>query len=209
MNTNHRSPLYHCLTEKILIGAIWRNFICPKTLFLAVFWYLDWVYCSQLPQNASSITYKSYLHMLHRIFFPKISFFDPKKSKKQPILAVFQCFRHMHDVYDLKCKNILNIDEYNLQYPLISLFDRKNIDWGNLAQLFWPKTLFLAVFWYLDCVYCAQLPIYASPITYTSYFHMLYRIVFLYLFIFNQKIKKTADLSHFSVFLGTCKIYII
>ena len=107
----------------------------------------------------------------------------------------------MHDVYDLKCKNILNIDEYDLQYPLISLFDRKNIDWGNLAQLFWPKTLFLAVFWYLDCVYCAQLPIYASPITYTSYFHMLYRIVFLYLFIFNQKIKKNSWFEpFFSVF---------
>ena len=64
-----------------LTGAIWRNFLCPKTLFLAVFWYLDWVYCSQLPQNASSITYKSYLHMLHRIFFHKLFFLTQKNSK--------------------------------------------------------------------------------------------------------------------------------
>ena len=64
-----------------LTGAIWRNFLCPKTLFLAVFWYLDWVYCSQLPQNASPITNKSYLHVLHKIFFLILVFLTQKIQK--------------------------------------------------------------------------------------------------------------------------------
>ena len=62
----------------LMTGVIWCNFLCPKILFLAVFLYLDWVYCSQLPQNASPITYKSYSHMLHRILFLVLVFW-PKK----------------------------------------------------------------------------------------------------------------------------------
>ena len=45
----------------------------------------------------------------------------------------------MQDIYDLKCKNIIIIDDYELQFPLLSVFDRKNIDRGDLAQLFMPK----------------------------------------------------------------------
>ena len=41
----------------------------------------------------------------------------------------------MQDMYDLKCKNIIIIDDYELQFPLLSVFDRKNIDRGELAQL--------------------------------------------------------------------------
>ena len=42
----------------------------------------------------------------------------------------------MQDIHDLRCKNIIINDEYELQFPLISLFDSKNIDRGDLAQLF-------------------------------------------------------------------------
>ena len=42
-------------------------------------------------------------------------------------------------MHDLKCKDIIIIDEYELQFPLISLFDSKNIDRGDLAQLFMLK----------------------------------------------------------------------
>ena len=45
----------------------------------------------------------------------------------------------MQDIHDLRCKNIIIINEYELQIPLISLFDRKNIDRGDLAQHFMPK----------------------------------------------------------------------
>ena len=45
----------------------------------------------------------------------------------------------MQDIHDLKCKNIIIIDKNELQFPLISLFDSKNIDRGDMAQLFMPK----------------------------------------------------------------------
>ena len=53
----------------------------------------------------------------------------------------------MQDIHDLKFKNIIIIDEYELQFPLISLFDSKNVDRGDLAQLLKPKN---AVFFCLD-----------------------------------------------------------
>ena len=115
----------------------------------------------------------------------------------------------MQDIYDLKCKNIIIIDDYEVQLPLLSVFDRKNIDWGDLAQLFLPKNAVFGFFLYLNWVYCSQLPQNASPITYKSYLHMLHRIFFFNLFLFTQKIQKTANFSHFSVFLGTCVIYMI
>ena len=70
-------------------------------------------------------------------FFLLFGFCYPKNPKIQPMLAVFQCFRHGQDIHDLKCKNILIIDEY----------DSKNIDQGNLVQLFMFK----------DAVFCCFL----------------------------------------------------
>ena len=52
----------------------------------------------------------------------------------------------MQDIHDLRCKNIIIINEYELQIPLISLFDRKNIDRGDLAQHFMPKNAVFTVF---------------------------------------------------------------
>ena len=49
-------------------------------------------------------------------------------------------------MHDLKCKDIIIIDEYELQFPLVSLFDSKNIDWGDLAQLFKPKNAVFGCF---------------------------------------------------------------
>ena len=40
---------------------------------------------------------------------------------------------------DLKCKNIIITDVYELQFHLTSLFNWKDIDQGNLAQLFMLK----------------------------------------------------------------------
>ena len=115
----------------------------------------------------------------------------------------------MQDIYDLKCKNIIIIDDYEVQFPLLSVFDRKNIDWGDLAQLFLPKNAVFGFFLYLNWVYCSQLPQNASPITYKSYLHMLHRICFLILVFWTQKNQKMANYSRFSVFLDTCKIYMI
>ena len=42
----------------------------------------------------------------------------------------------MQDIYDQKCKNIKITDEHELQFRPISLFNREDIDQGNLVRLF-------------------------------------------------------------------------
>ena len=72
-------------------------------------------------------------------FFPLFVVFYPKNKKNSQFQPFFSCFRHVQDMYDLKCKNIIITDEYELQFHLTSLFNWKDIDQGNLAQLFMPK----------------------------------------------------------------------
>ena len=52
----------------------------------------------------------------------------------------------MQDIHDLRCKDIIINDEYELQFPLISLFDSKDIDRGDLAQLFMLKNAVFGCF---------------------------------------------------------------
>ena len=141
-------------------------------------------------------------------FFSFTCFFFAQKIFKITNFSHFSLFlRHVQDIYDLKCKNNIIIDEYELHFPLVSLYNKKkNIDQGDLAQLILPKK---AVFLYLDYVSCSQLPPNASSITCALYLHMFHGISFFYLFFFTQKIKKIANFNHFSVVLGMYKICMI
>ena len=56
----------------------------------------------------------------------------------------------MQDVYDQKCKNIKITDEYELQFCPISLFNREDIDQGNLVRLPKPKNAVHFLFLYIE-----------------------------------------------------------
>ena len=56
----------------------------------------------------------------------------------------------MQDIHDLKYKNIIITDEYELQFHLISLFNQKDIDQGNLVRLPKPKNAVLLLFFYIE-----------------------------------------------------------
>ena len=55
----------------------------------------------------------------------------------------------MRDIYDQKCKNIKITDEYELQFCPISLFNREDIDQGNLVRRPKPKKAVLLLFFYI------------------------------------------------------------
>ena len=57
---------------------------------------------------------------------------------------VWKLFHERYCKYDLKCNVI--IDEYELQFPLVSLLNKKNIDQGNLAQFFLPTNAIFMLF---------------------------------------------------------------
>ena len=101
----------------------------------------------------------------------------------------------MQDEHDLKCKNIIIIDEYELQFPLLSVFDRKNIDRGDLAQLFMPKNAVFRCFLIFRLGLCSQLAQNASPIINKSYLHMPHTFFFLFLVILMQKNQKPLILA--------------
>ena len=69
--------------KNALFSWFWR--------FSRFFFYLDWVYCSQPPQNASSSAHKSYIYMFLVFLIPKIIFW-PKKLKKITKIANFSRF---------------------------------------------------------------------------------------------------------------------
>ena len=69
--------------------------------------------------------------MLHRIFFHEVVCWTHKIQKTANFSRFSVFFGHMQDMHDLKCKDIIIIDEYELQLPLISLFHRKNVDQSN------------------------------------------------------------------------------
>ena len=52
----------------------------------------------------------------------------------------------MRDIYDQKCKNIKITDEHELQFRPISLFNREDIDQGNLVRRPKPKKAVLLLF---------------------------------------------------------------
>ena len=52
----------------------------------------------------------------------------------------------MQDIYDQKCKNIKITDEHELQFRPISLFNREDIDQGNLVRRPKPKKAVLLLF---------------------------------------------------------------
>ena len=55
----------------------------------------------------------------------------------------------MRDIYDQKCKNIKITDEHELQFRPISLFNREDIDQGNLVRHPKPKKAVLLLFFYI------------------------------------------------------------
>ena len=146
MTMKYSSPFYQCLTEKILTGEIWRNFFCPKTLFLAFFLYLNWVYCSQLPQNASPITYKSYLHMLHRIFFFNLFLFT-QKIQKTANFSHFSVFLGTCKIYMIKNVKILkSLMNMNYSSALFHYLTEKILTKAIWCDVQSPKKLFFCYF---------------------------------------------------------------
>ena len=188
---NYSSPLYHYLTIKILIGAIRRNFFSPEMLFLAVFQ----IFRLGLPYPASSKCLIYYLCIIFTYIlqnlFPLQVFFYPKNPKNNLFQPFFSFFSYVQDIYDLKCKNNIIIDEYEFHFPLVS---KKNIDQSDLAQLILSKK---TVFLYLGQVCYSQLPPNASSITCALYLHIFRGIFFLYLLFFTQKIKKNSQFQPF------------